>query len=128
TFSATGSLAIGRASPTATALADGTVLVVGGYGVSGAMEPLAGVEIYQPATGTFVTTAGLATGRVDHTATLLTDGSVLIASGSGRLISGLASAEIFRADDSALPAITVHPADQTVTLGHSQLVTVGATE
>jgi hypothetical protein len=54
------------------------VLIAGGDSLSGA---LATAELYDPATGTFSTTGALNVGRFDHTATLLTDGTVLLAGG-----------------------------------------------
>jgi hypothetical protein len=79
--SATGSMAIGRNRHTASLLADGTVLIAGGWGGDWAGEMLASAEIYQPASGTFTSTGSLATARYDHTATVLPDGQVLIAGG-----------------------------------------------
>jgi len=75
-----GHLATARLGHTATRLADGRVLVVGGRGVDG-LEVLASVEVYQPRTGRWATAAPLATGRAQHTATLLPDGRVLVAGG-----------------------------------------------
>ena len=54
---------------------DGKVLVVGGTGARG------DAEIWDPATNSFASTGGLNTGRDSHTATLLPDGTVLIAGG-----------------------------------------------
>ncbi len=50
TFCPTGSLATARAGHSATSLANGTVLVVGGSNSGGT---LASAEIYDPATGTW---------------------------------------------------------------------------
>ena len=71
-WSATGSMAEGRAVHTATLLDDGTVLVIGGG------STLATAEIYDPATGTWSAAGNLGEGRVLHTATLLGDGRVLV--------------------------------------------------
>ena len=96
TFTLTGSLNNARVNHTATLLNNGLVLMAGGYGVVGAyIGPEASAELYNPATGTFsYTTGSLNTARYSHTATLLNNGMVLMAGGSGS--SGyLASAELY---------------------------------
>ncbi len=72
-----------RAYHTATRLTDGSVLVVGGNADdgSGDARPVASVERYDPTTGTWSGAAPLATARYRHTATLLSDGTVLVAGG-----------------------------------------------
>jgi hypothetical protein len=80
TFAATGSMTTARAIHTATLLADGRVLITGGYGV-GPVNELASAEIYDPATGTFTATGSLLQAQIGHTATLLPTGKVLIARG-----------------------------------------------
>ena len=80
----------GRSYHTATVLADGTVLVAGGY--SGGS--LSSAEIYDPKSGTFSVTGSMAVSRYFHTATVLADGTVLVAGGSSGSGS-LASAEIY---------------------------------
>jgi Galactose oxidase, central domain len=83
----------GRAGHTATALADGRVLIVGGF-PSEASPPLATAEVYDPATGRFEPTGPMSTRRAEHTATRLRDGGVLVAGGANG--SGmLAGAEIY---------------------------------
>jgi hypothetical protein len=82
---------------TATALGDGTVLVAGGQVGARVYTATASAEIYDPAAGTFSIVGDTTTGRINHSATLLLDGSVLIVGGDG---SGT-SAEIF---DPARPA------------------------
>ena len=90
-----------RAEHTATALADGRVLVVGGYyGVhtSTALQTLATAEIYDPAADRWRLAAPLAAPRQRHTATLLRDGRVLVVGGAGKggqLLTATATAEIY---------------------------------
>ena len=85
TFSLTGSMQLTRRTHTASLLPDGRVLIAGGHGsATPQSEPpaTATAEIYDPATGTFAFTAGpMNVARLGHTATLLTDGTVLIAGG-----------------------------------------------
>lgn len=58
-------------------------------------------ELFDPATGAFAATGSLSTARNYHSATLLPDGTVLVAGGAGQSASGqgilppLASAEIY---------------------------------
>ena len=83
--SATGSMITPRAKPVATLLADGRVLVTGGGdAITGTDlgEASVSAELYDPATGTFSPTGSMAVPRTGHTATLLRDGTVLIAGGA----------------------------------------------
>jgi hypothetical protein len=101
TFTPTGSLNTARYLHTATLLTNGMVLIAGGYGpLDGSTYGyLASAELYNPATGTFTPTGSLNTARYSHTATLLTNGMVLIAGGYGPLGGSthgyLASAELY---------------------------------
>ena len=93
-WTATGSLATGRYSHTATLLPNGKVLVVGGVKAN---SHLASAELYDPASGTngtWTTSGDLGTARSSHTATLLPNGKVLIAGGHNAGGS-LASAELY---------------------------------
>lgn len=88
TFTPTASMHFPRAGHTATLLPNGKVLVVGGCTrQDGTCYPvqytLASAELYNPATGTWTLTGHLHTPRYDHTATLLANGTVLIAGGAG---------------------------------------------
>ena len=98
TWTQTGSLATARDNHTATLLGDtdGKVLVAGGYGQETGF--LASAELYDPTTERWSTTASLAVGRVNHTATLMLGGDVLIAGGRGSIIDNhvaIDSAELF---------------------------------
>ncbi len=94
TFSPAGWLDEGRLSHTATALADGRVLVVGGASADGGGVLLDSAELWDPATATFSPTGSLAVAREWHSATLLLDGRVLIV--GGRSYDGtLRSAEVW---------------------------------
>jgi N-acetylneuraminic acid mutarotase len=73
-------LAHGRAGHTATLLASGKALVVGGRD---GPSPTASVEIYDPATDTWSQAASLPTATASHTTTLLSNGKVLVAGGVG---------------------------------------------
>ena len=75
-----------RAGHTATLLPDGKVLVAGGYGLAGKdyhrVLPVS-AELYDPISGSWTATAHMITPRLSHTATLLGNGKVLVAGGSG---------------------------------------------
>jgi hypothetical protein len=74
----TAELQIPRSGHTATRLADGTILIVGGENESG---PIQASEIFDPVSGQFSFGPALLTARADHSAILLEDGRVLIAGG-----------------------------------------------
>jgi uncharacterized protein (TIGR03437 family) len=98
-WSLTGSLFRARTGHTATLLANGQVLVAGGYNDAG--PPLNSEELYDPATGTWKSAGHLNATRFDHTATLLPNGKVLFAGGLNRMSAGsppgsvLNSAELY---------------------------------
>ena len=77
-WSNAGDLVTGRANHTATLLADGRVLVVGGLDQDGAMSD---TELYDPATNTWAYITNLKTYRYNHTATLLPNGQLFAAGG-----------------------------------------------
>lgn len=79
-----------RVRPTMVRLADGDVLVAGGFGrpctpmvASGySCAPLSSVEIFDPATGAWAPAAPMPTPHGGSSATLLSDGTVLLVGGS----------------------------------------------
>jgi len=79
TWTFTGSLNTARDAHTATLLANGMVLVVGGVDIGSVSSPSA--EVYDPASGTWAVTGSLNHERFYHTATLLPDGRILVAGG-----------------------------------------------
>ena len=105
-FDQTGPLLHARDTATATRLADGRVLVAGGYTEDAnapatakgpVMMSLASAELYDPATGLFSDAGSMTTARASHTATLLHDGRVLIAGGvdAGSGYDMFSSAELY---------------------------------
>jgi hypothetical protein len=93
----TGNLSRRRGIHTATLLSGGKVLIVGGFIFGYQSDSSGSAELYDPATGTWMTTGGLVTRREAHTATLLADGTVLIAGGITRddVFHYLGSAELY---------------------------------
>jgi hypothetical protein len=93
----------------ATLLADGRVLIAGGETYQGwsvfggALHPekytyFDSAGLYDPATRTFTPTGSMATARAEHTATLLSDGRVLVTGGRdsvGGPLPQLRSAELY---------------------------------
>jgi hypothetical protein len=106
----------------ATLLADGRVLVIGGY--------LASVEIYSPATNTWAPAPSMSISRHLHTAILLADGRVLVTGGNGS--DYFASTEIYDPATNSwapAPSMSIGRAGHTATLlsDGRVLVTGGAT-
>jgi hypothetical protein len=87
-------LNIARALHTATLLNDGTVLIVGGAVDNALVAPTQTAELYTPATGMFTTLSTPNAARFLHTATLLNDGTVLVAGGQNPNGS-LGNAEVY---------------------------------
>lgn len=85
-----------RVNPTVTLLLDGRVLVTGGYGgpYQYSSSAVASAELWDPTTSTFHETDSMASPRVQHTATVLPDGRVLVVGGAGPG-NGQAEAEIW---------------------------------
>jgi len=92
---------VGIFGHSATLLANGKVLLAGGFVNSvwdyGGSTSYNQATLYDPATGVFGGTGNLTANRGDHTATLLANGKVLIAGGADQdpTGTGLASAELY---------------------------------
>ena len=93
-FRPTGNMSDMRDEHTTTLLQSGKVLVAGGdpclfEGFYYQDCPLSSAELYDPGAGTFAATGSMSVTRVSHTATLLSNGKVLVAGGHD------ASAELY---------------------------------
>ena len=105
TWSPTGSMASPRTNATYVTLGNGQVLALGGWSQISALtptsvflvgNPLSSAEIYDPDTGTWSPTGSLTTARGYAAASLLANGEVLVAAGSGSTgHDPLYSAEVF---------------------------------
>jgi hypothetical protein len=96
-FSSTGPMAVARNWQASTRLpASGEVLVTGG---NSSTSYLSSAELYDPVTGVFTLAPPMGSPRAQHTATLLLDGTVLVAGGRtgpvGSVGTTLNSAELW---------------------------------
>ena len=87
TWTATGTMVEARHWPTATLLPDGTVLIAGGENGMNGIHEVASAELYDSRRRTWIATASMAAARRLHTATLLPDGTVLVAGEIRRRLS-----------------------------------------
>ena len=96
TWSPTGNLNAPHIYHSATLLQNGKVLIAGGGANSCCLEvPDNTAELYDPATGLWSLTGNLNARRFAHTATLLSNGTVLFAGGLGGGFSATSSAELY---------------------------------
>ncbi|HXO59722.1 MAG TPA: kelch repeat-containing protein [Candidatus Acidoferrum sp.] len=110
TWSSVSTMAIQRANHTATLLPNGKVLVVGGRGLLSMPSPwgqpasaIASAELYDPKTRRWSSAGSLSVPRFGHTATLLSNGKVLVAGGNSAVpnssypsgAGSLSSAELY---------------------------------
>ena len=125
TWTATPPMSVARSHHTATLLADGKVLVVGGENATYLVEATA--EIYDPVANTWaLPRAQPLAARSQHTATLLANGKVLVAGGFDivtGILTPLASAELYdpvlvtttTVDGNGVPTSTTTGQDFTAT-------------
>jgi len=92
-FSEISHLLTRRGRPEATLLQDGNVLITGGADSGGAGTNIVAAEIFDVAAMKLRPTGAMHSPRIAHTATLLSDGRVLVAGGRGSEVN--ASAEIY---------------------------------
>ncbi len=83
TWTATGKMIDGPHRTHSHALLDGRVLVVGGGAAVAGANDYTSAELYDPGTGTWTSTGSMLAPRDGFSATLLADGKVLVAGGSG---------------------------------------------
>ncbi|MGA9772148.1 MAG: kelch repeat-containing protein [Blastocatellia bacterium] len=86
-FTQIAGLKTARMGHEATLLSDKRVLITGGTGANRDIRGLRSAEIYDSLTGVFTETGHMSEPRLDHTATLLPNGSVLITGGYSIQIS-----------------------------------------
>ncbi|MFO7537211.1 MAG: kelch repeat-containing protein [Chloroflexota bacterium] len=86
-----GDMNSGRSEHTSTLLADGNVLVTGGYSNN---APTSSAELYDSALGQWTATDSMDNARYQHTALMLPDGKILVAGGQNNA-DPLASAELY---------------------------------
>lgn len=117
---------------TATGLADGRILMVGGYHTPEHVRakttsmPSASVQIYDPLTDTWSDAASLACPRARHAATLLPDGRVAVSGGVNQV--ALSSIEVYdpRQDKWAPAAPLPMPLfDHAMTATRTQVIVSG---
>ena len=119
-FEMAGPLNNARGDHAATLLMDGTVLVEGGFAEPGPVDMFAGAEIYNPSTRSFKLTGSLNVARQVQSASMLFDGSVLVAAGWSGYDSGLTSAELYKSVSSRprdLVRIKIYPEFLSVPAG-----------
>src|SRR5439155_22291808 len=80
-WSSAGSVADGRVQHTATVLPNGRVLVAGGENSTAGGTYLATTELYDPGPNNWTKAASMANAHVGHSATLLSNGQLLIVGG-----------------------------------------------
>jgi hypothetical protein len=125
----TSNMVVSRWDQTATLLTNGEVLLAGGYDSCASSCISDGTtELFNPQGESFASSQALSTGRSGHTATLLTDGSVLLVGGINNGVT-LSSSDSYQPSSLALPqlsVITIAPSNEPMVLGTTlRLVATG---
>jgi N-acetylneuraminic acid mutarotase len=115
-----GDMTVPRLNQTATLLTNGQLYLAGGFDscISSCVSD-ATSELYNPQTYSFTSSQALTAGRSGHTATLLTDGSVLLVGGINNGVT-LASTNSYQPSSLALPeitSITITPSSSPLAVG-----------
>jgi hypothetical protein len=79
-----GMYVVGRGWQTTTLIANGEVLMAGGFGWDGNQGPLgtlSSAELFDPTSNSFSTTGSMAIPRQNHVTAALSDGEILVAGG-----------------------------------------------
>jgi N-acetylneuraminic acid mutarotase len=81
TWTTTGNMSSARYSHTASLLTNGKVLVTGGFHLGYGPGYQNSADLYDLSTGTWTTTGNMSSARYLHTASLLTNGKLLVTGG-----------------------------------------------
>jgi len=128
TFAPAGHMATARFAPLVTMLADGRVLIAGGYGgpittyadgSTSPLSPLTSTEIYDPMSGHLSSGPSMPQIHVNGTATLLSDGRVLIAGGLKNVGMGAPTTDTAELLDPAATKFTAAGFMATQRAGHT---------
>jgi hypothetical protein len=126
TFTATGTMTMARSAHTATLLANGKVLLAGGWNESGGTTSTA--ELYDPATGSFTPTGSMAGAREFHAAAPLGNSRALVAGGDNGW-DDLSSAEVYDVATSTFtatgPMMLGGDGIVAITLSHERVLVTG---
>lgn len=130
TWRKTGSMKFGRCTHRAARLADGRVIVTGGY--KGNFEVASSVEIFDPATETWTEAASMLQARDRHAMVVVPDGRVVVAGGTSDSVHGeagaLASAELYDPETNtwtALPSMAAPRWLPTMTFANDSVYIAG---
>lgn len=121
------SMRTARAKHTSTRLADGRVVIAGGFGLDG--KSLSSIEIFDPKTQSWSDGPSLLNARHAHSTTLLSDGRMLIVGGIDAEWFATTAVEIFDPQSMSITASVSLPVPfrrlSAITLGNNDVLVVG---